>query len=615
MTHMKTTFLQFTCSAVLLWTCSAMCGAKAAAQDVWIDEHEHELEVAVDGMAMPPIAYELAPPRLLGPQIEAHHIMLPVTVMPEDERRRLHLRAADLNGDGVIDALDLVEMMQRFGPCPEDEVCPDFNGDGIVDEQDLIKMLEYLGSVVSTNDATSRVQIGYVEDAPAVVRGPLPRFQLDDELVVSRLELTSPDAGGLRIEIENMFSGSVEVRVYDPNGETVLGPYFADRADEEGRFWTPTIFGTTIGVELVFDEQVDGDLTPAISRIAYIYAGGDCLDCATGPGTPLACHNCIACSSSWQNADGRAVGQISWLSGGGCFRCTGALLNRGPGDFSPLFMTANHCISTQAEANTLEVRWLYETTTCPCGGVPGFNDVPRNNGSRLLKRRSSVDWTLLGLYDPPNITGGAFFLGWLSSNWTSGQSATGIHHPRTSHKRISFGTSGGTVNGALFCDSNGTISCNCPDSNNWCIEVDVRNVDYFSGTTEPGSSGSPIFDPNRRVRGTLTGGPGGCAPVVARYGRFDLAYTNLRYFLGNESIASPVVFVNGGFSGDPGNNGNLERGTLTNPFNQVHEASYAVISGETLSIAPGNYNESMRIWRPMVITRTRSSGSVVIGSP
>jgi hypothetical protein len=46
---------------------------------------------------------------------------------------------ADANGDGVVDVLDLVEVLVSWGECPG---CPaDLNGDGVVDVLDLVEVL------------------------------------------------------------------------------------------------------------------------------------------------------------------------------------------------------------------------------------------------------------------------------------------------------------------------------------------------------------------------------------------------------------------------------------------------------------------------------------------
>jgi hypothetical protein len=574
-------------------------------EPLWEDDG---LAPFVDGAAGPAFIAPERAPQLAQADMPASRFTLPETVMPADEVRYWQIRSADINNDGVVDHHDLEELMLRLGPCANGPGCHgDLNADGVIDELDIAILVSRMGERWGNDAETSMaLKIGYTEDAPAALRGGLPLQAIGDGRAVSRLELTSPRAGGLRLEIENMHFGDVEVRVYHPGGTAVFGPYFADRADEDGRWWTPTIDGDTIGIELIVSEPEPGQPLPAISSVAYIYSGDNCAQCSTGPGTPLTCHNCIPCFASWQNADGRAVGAISFIAGGGCFTCSGALLNRGAGDFSPLFMTANHCISTQAQANTLEVRWLYEATGCTnCTGVPDYNSVNRNNGSLLLKRHTGTDWALLGLYDPPNIPGGAWYLGWSAAGtWTVGDPATGVHHPNASHKRLSQGVYEGTAN-ATFCDGKGEN----------CFSADVRNINLTNGTAEGGSSGSPIFDSERRVRGTLCGGLDGCAPTNAYYGRLDLAYTNLRWFIGDESIPNGFVYVNGSVSGDPGNNGNSERGTILNPFNTVYEATFCVRSDDLLLVSPGNYNQSMRIWRPMTIVRWGTSGEVVIGTP
>lgn len=53
----------------------------------------------------------------------------------------------DLNGDGVVDGLDLLILLQNWGDCPDPQDCvADLNGDGIVDGLDLLILLQNWGS-------------------------------------------------------------------------------------------------------------------------------------------------------------------------------------------------------------------------------------------------------------------------------------------------------------------------------------------------------------------------------------------------------------------------------------------------------------------------------------
>ena len=98
--------------------------------------------------------------------------------------------------------------------------------------------------------------------------------------------------------------------------------------------------------------------------------------------------------------------------------------------------------------------------------------------------RSYTDFTLTELSSSPNASWGITFSGWSRSSSTSGVGA-GIHHPSTAEKRISF-----------------------PDYSS--ASGEYWNVNWNQGTTEPGSSGSPLYDSNHRIVGQLCCGSAAC---------------------------------------------------------------------------------------------------------
>jgi 6-phosphogluconolactonase (cycloisomerase 2 family) len=52
----------------------------------------------------------------------------------------------DLNGDGAVDVLDLLALLDTWGKCPRGKECPaDLNGDGAVDVLDLLMLLDAWG--------------------------------------------------------------------------------------------------------------------------------------------------------------------------------------------------------------------------------------------------------------------------------------------------------------------------------------------------------------------------------------------------------------------------------------------------------------------------------------
>ena len=79
----------------------------------------------------------------------------------------------------------------------------------------------------------------------------------------------------------------------------------------------------------------------------------------------------------------------------------GTLLNNAANDQKPYFLTANHCISTQTEAQSVTVYWNYNTGDSPPGGTP------TTNGANLLVTGTSSDFSLLLLTG--SVPGGLFF--------------------------------------------------------------------------------------------------------------------------------------------------------------------------------------------------------------
>ena len=106
-----------------------------------------------------------------------------------------------------------------------------------------------------------------------------------------------------------------------------------------------------------------------------------------------------------------------------------------------------------------------------------------------------------------------YFLGWDIST-TAASSGAGIHHPRRSPKKISLTNS--VVNrSSSFTTTDGITY---PANNFWRAE-------FYSGTTEPGSSGSPLLNQNNRVVGQALSSTIACPPnAFTTYGRFDKSW-------------------------------------------------------------------------------------------
>ncbi|MCU0754978.1 MAG: hypothetical protein MUE46_07615, partial [Xanthomonadales bacterium] len=139
--------------------------------------------------------------------------------------------------------------------------------------------------------------------------------------------------------------------------------------------------------------------------------------------------------------------------------------------------------------------------------------VATNSGSQLLMSFNNADMTLVALNQPVPAVAQPFYAGWDRRDLVPG-SAVAIHHPAGDEKRISF------ENNPLSLSSFATGGINLPQG------TALRVADWDLGTTEQGSSGSALFNPDRRVVGTLAGGSAACGNELDDYyGRVFTGWT------------------------------------------------------------------------------------------
>lgn len=236
--------------------------------------------------------------------------------------------------------------------------------------------------------------------------------------------VVSEGAVAVRVQFKDMsLPQGARVFVYSAtNPNEFYGPYTGRGPSADGTFWTPPIQGDTAVIEYFTPAKNDTAKSPfKVFSIAHVYKDITAQDAAAS------CE--LEVTADWANV-ATSVGRIDFVSQGFVGICSGTLLNNAANDQKPYFLTANHCISTQSEAQSATVYWNYNTGDSPLG-------APRTFGANLLVTGKSSDSTLLFLTG--SLPGGLFFSGWDSTPFSATAAATGIHHPEGSHKRISFG--------------------------------------------------------------------------------------------------------------------------------------------------------------------------------
>lgn len=323
-------------------------------------------------------------------------------------------------------------------------------------------------------------------------------FILGDGSTVWGTSVYVQDAHRLRLRLENVNvpEGSIfwvwgEADAPQAFGLELLAP--------EGHIWTPSVQGPTIYLEVALPPSAQPSMEGTaftVDEVAQIFEldadGAPRLgpgDHATNEVTSCLIDAACVTDSSFPNISliKKAVSRMQFVIGGNVAACTGTLLNNTRSDGTPYFLTANHCLSTQTVASTLETFWDYIATSCG-GSWPNPSSLPKVTGATLLATSTATDFSFLRLSALP---AGRVLLGWTSSAVGSGPTVYRLHHPHG--WPMSYSSSVATANsGCGFSSSNFLLSDPAPEQG--------------KGQTFPGSSGSSTFNSAGQVVGQLFGG-------------------------------------------------------------------------------------------------------------
>ncbi len=276
--------------------------------------------------------------------------------------------------------------------------------------------------------------------------------------------------------------------------------------------WAPVVHGPRVVIQCVVPDGAPlSAVALTINRISHNFRSVQ----TSAEKMAGACNEDITCYPAYEDA-GNGVALITFIAGG-TLSCSGSLIaDTIPGSEIPYFLTANHCIPTQAHANTLTFYWFYETPTCD-GTPPSLASVPKTTGGADLLATSTLsagtDFTLVQVRNA--IPGGVHFNGWNSAAQGVDADTVCVHHPRGDFKRITFGDI--TLDPETCIGASNTAPAN-PSR--------YYQSTWHTGTTEGGSSGSPLFNASNQIIGQLWGGGASCSfPACPDYyGRFDKTF-------------------------------------------------------------------------------------------
>ena len=317
---------------------------------------------------------------------------------------------------------------------------------------------------------------------------------------VWRLSIKAPEAQTINLNYK-AYDLPLEAKlfVYNESRKDVLGPFTSKNEKINGAFATGFTRGSTCVVEYYLPANVTEQGTLHIGGVVHGYRSirnqvNDMLRAFQSSGQ---CNYDVDCSIGigWEDQI-KSVGLI--MTSNNSRFCTGALINNTGDDCHSYFLSANHCFAGNSTGDVLNDIFLfnYNSPSPACPGIP-TTDGPINEtvqGGTIIAKAGDSDFCLIELTTNPLDFYDVYYAGWDRTDVAS-VGASGIHHPSGDVKKISI------ENATL-------ISGNFSGTTDTHWEV----PDWDDGTTEPGSSGSPLFDlTNKRIIGQLHGGGAACS--------------------------------------------------------------------------------------------------------
>jgi PKD repeat protein len=379
----------------------------------------------------------------------------------------------------------------------------------------LLKTLAVIAAfVLLAAPAAARIKVGDVLDARIETPHPLGASYW-------RQELEFPGATHLRLHLLQLEIGPEDrLLLLDGEGREV----YALTGPLAEPLWLPAVDGERAALELwpangsrpwgfLVDQVVRGNL-PITEEGAPVPES----ICGVNDMKDAICYQSDA--GKWTAGD--AVGRMYFVSGGGGYLCTGFLVSP-----NGHFLTNNHCVATESEAQTLEVRWRYQTPQCGSGSPTTHST---SLGAHVVTTSEDYDYSLL-TFTAANPAPTYGFLELLNQEATVGDLIWIAQHPGGQPKHFSV---------VSDMDGGGTPKVQLVNVDGFSTQPPGTDIGYYADT-EGGSSGSPVLTTANKVIAIHHAGTGGsaCTSTWMNQGvRMTLIYPEIAQYLGGQLVAA-----------------------------------------------------------------------------
>jgi hypothetical protein len=318
------------------------------------------------------------------------------------------------------------------------------------------------------------------------------------------------DAQGLIVSYKDFYiPKGGKLFIYNDDKSQVLGAYTHNTNPDGGQFSTDIIYGNKLVFEYVASETDNEQPRIVVNDVGYIYS----KNLNASPSSSDTCMVNINCAEGddWQRQK-RGVVHLMMRFSDGWYVCSGSLVNNSNNDGTPYVLTANHCFYDEEaypvdSANFATARFYfnYEYPSCVNGAGTEMPASTRSLVGATQKVRlplsNKSDGLLVELKDSVPPEWHPYYNGWDATN-DSVTSGVVIHHPDGDVKKIS------TFTRQLLSTEWWTTTYG-ENTKFWEVRY-ARTASGHLSVTAGGSSGSPVFNQNGLIVGTLTGGESYC---------------------------------------------------------------------------------------------------------
>lgn len=333
-----------------------------------------------------------------------------------------------------------------------------------------------------------------------------------------QLRFNTENAKGVSVYFDDLYLpiGS-RLYLYPANRKYFVGPFGNEDCQPHGHFMAGEVTGDEAILEYYEPATAIGTVRIGIKGVGHLYRYVQDDEEANRGGGSEACEVDVNCpeGSEWSK-ERDAVVRLTITEGSLIGYCSGTLMNTTAKDCRKYVLTAMHCGETVSDNDWLScsVRFNYQSTGCATGSTTSTHNkigvihlADSNDGGG----DSGSDFLLLEMTDDINASWNPYFAGWNASA-AAASTGVGIHHPAGDKKKIS--TTDDIISGTY----------NAPGFH-WRVKW-METVTNW-GVTEPGSSGSPLFDQDHYLVGTLTGGVSFCDTPLGSdyYGKMSKHWT------------------------------------------------------------------------------------------